>query len=187
MAPNVGAIVFVVILDQISFSDYWSRIADPTFLVGSQYYKTNCKFIQCQKQKIEEYLKALFLKLVCMSQKKINKPELKLGKHIIAEGETSDMKVLNDPEFILKTMVEAAEYGNFIVLKKEFYKFDPQGVTAFVLLAESHISIHTWPEHNYMGIDIFTCGPKDPRKSLEYIKDKFKFEKLTVIELDRGK
>ena len=117
----------------------------------------------------------------------IKAPSLKLGKHIIAEGQISDTSILDDAPFILQTIVDAAKHGGFTVLRKEFHKFKPHGVTAFALLAESHISIHTWPEHGYAGIDIFTCGPNDPRKSLEYIKTKLKFEKLYVVEFDRGK
>ncbi|MFH2105984.1 MAG: adenosylmethionine decarboxylase [Candidatus Micrarchaeota archaeon] len=122
-----------------------------------------------------------------MVKTKTNEPELVLGKHLVAECETSNKKLLNDEKFIMKTLVEAAKHGGFTVLKAECYKFSPQGVTAIVLLSESHISIHTWPEHNYAGLDIFTCGPKDPKKSLKYIQEKFKFTKTTLIEFNRGK
>jgi len=65
---------------------------------------------------------------------------------------------INDESFLRCTLNRAAKLAKASVLNMISYKFEPQGVTAIALLAESHISIHTWPESNYSAVDIFTCG-----------------------------
>ena len=69
-----------------------------------------------------------------------------------------DYAKLNDESFLRCTLNKAAKLSNATVLNLISNKFEPQGVTAIALLAESHISIHTWPESNYSAVDIFTCG-----------------------------
>jgi len=69
-----------------------------------------------------------------------------------------DCEKLNDESFLRCTLNKAAKLANATVLNLISNKFDPQGVTAIALLAESHISIHTWPESYYSAVDIFTCG-----------------------------
>ena len=65
------------------------------------------------------------------------------------------------------------------------HKFHPQGVTGVIILAESHISIHTWPEEKYAAIDIFMCGDTKPKLSVEYINRKFQPKKYTLKEIER--
>jgi len=69
-----------------------------------------------------------------------------------------DCEKLNDESFLRCTLNKAAKLAKATVLNLISNKFEPQGVTAIALLAESHISIHTWPESNYSAVDIFTCG-----------------------------
>ena len=84
--------------------------------------------------------------------------------------------------------MEAAKKANSVPLKVAVHKFLPQGITGMVLLAESHISIHTWPELNYMAIDIFTCGEKSlPYNALSYLKEKIVPQKIEIQEIRRGK
>jgi S-adenosylmethionine decarboxylase len=97
------------------------------------------------------------------------------GKEIESEKE---LKVL------LEKTVKAANANS---LKSIVYKFNPQGITGVVLLAESHISIHTWPELNYAAIDIFTCGDKThPDKALEFLKSELKPNKVIIKKIKRG-
>ena len=96
-------------------------------------------------------------------------------------------KIIEGPERIKKILIEAAKAAKNIPLKVTIYKFSPQGITGVVLLAESHISISTWPEINYVAIDIFTCGEKSmPYKALEYLKKEFQPKKVEIKEIKRG-
>ena len=80
------------------------------------------------------------------------------SKHFLLELYRCDCEKLNDESFLRCTLNRAAKLANATVLNLISNKFEPQGVTAIALLAESHISIHTWPESNYSAVDIFTCG-----------------------------
>ena len=80
------------------------------------------------------------------------------SKHLLLELYRCDYEKLNDESFLRCTLSRAAKLANATVLNLISNKFEPQGVTAIALLAESHISIHTWPESNYSAVDIFTCG-----------------------------
>ncbi|MCS7181198.1 MAG: adenosylmethionine decarboxylase, partial [bacterium] len=69
----------------------------------------------------------------------------------------------------------------------KIHKFSPQGVSGFALISESHISIHTWPEKKYAGIDIYTCGNKTfPEKAADFIIKKLKSQKPSLIKIERG-
>jgi len=81
-----------------------------------------------------------------------------LGRHVIAELDGCDAATLCDVELIRRHMVEAAREAGATPLADEMFEFQNGGVSGFVLLAESHISIHTWPEHGYAAMDIYTCG-----------------------------
>ena len=107
------------------------------------------------------------------------------GLHIIAEFWGS--KIIEDSKEIEKILVRAAKKGGNTPLKVDTHKFSPQGITGVVLLAESHIALHSWPEYEYLAIDIFTCGDKTfPGKSLDYLKMKFKPKKTKVRKIRRG-
>ena len=80
------------------------------------------------------------------------------SKHLLLELYRCDYEKLNDESFLRCTLNNAAKFANATVLNLISNKFDPQGVTAIALLAESHISIHTWPESQYSAVDIYTCG-----------------------------
>ena len=80
------------------------------------------------------------------------------SKHLLLELYGCDYEKLNDESFLRCTLNRAAKLANASVLNLISNKFEPQGVTAIALLAESHLSIHTWPESHYAAIDIFTCG-----------------------------
>ena len=80
------------------------------------------------------------------------------SKHLLLELYRCDREKLNDESFLRCILNRAAKLANATVLNLISNKFEPQGVTAIALLAESHISIHTWPESNYSAVDIFTCG-----------------------------
>jgi S-adenosylmethionine decarboxylase proenzyme len=109
---------------------------------------------------------------------------LVLGRHLIVDAWFDDTSVIDDKD-IEKKLIDAAEIAGFTVLGSGSHKFEPQGVTSFVLLSESHISIHTWPEHKCATLDIFSCGG-DPWVALHYLKDKLKMKRMNVKYFERG-
>lgn len=108
------------------------------------------------------------------------------GIHLIADFWFG--KTVENPREIKKILLEAARKSGNTPLKFSFYKFSPQGVTGVLLLSESHIAIHSWPEIQYEAIDIFTCGKNTkPYVALTYLKKVFKPKKVVVTELKRGR
>ena len=92
------------------------------------------------------------------------------SKHYLLELYRCDYEKLNDESFLRCTLNNAAKLANAKVLNLVSNKFEPQGVTAIALLAESHLSIHTWPEEKYSAVDIFTCGQNmKPDISCKYL------------------
>jgi len=107
------------------------------------------------------------------------------SKHLLLELYRCDYEKLNDESFLRCTLNRAAKLAKASVLNLISNKFDPQGVTAIALLAESHISIHTWPESNYSAVDIFTCGQyMMPEVASQYLIEALKAEEhfLRVIK-----
>ncbi|MEB3317510.1 MAG: adenosylmethionine decarboxylase [Cyanobacteriota bacterium] len=85
-------------------------------------------------------------------------PSETVGKHCILELYDCDSAKLDDESFLRTTITSAAKRAGATLLHLITHRFDPQGVTGLALLAESHISIHTWPESGYAAVDVFTCG-----------------------------
>ena len=109
-----------------------------------------------------------------------------LGKHLIAEF--WGVKIEEDMAKIEKILTEAARRTGSMPLEVVSHKFSPQGFSAVILLAESHIALHYWPEEEYLAVDIFTCGKRtDPQKGLEYLKEQFQPKKIEIQKISRGK
>jgi S-adenosylmethionine decarboxylase len=81
-----------------------------------------------------------------------------LGLHILIDLSGIDAARLNDPAALQDCLEEAARHGGATVLESRFRRFEPQGVSGVVIISESHITVHTWPELGYAAIDVFTCG-----------------------------
>lgn len=95
--------------------------------------------------------------------------------------------ILDNQNKINETLGEAVKYANATLLQQVSHKFSPQGVTALGLLAESHISIHTWPEHGYAAIDIFTCGNRAmPERACSYLAETLCAKHHTIKRVQRG-
>ncbi|MEM8602769.1 MAG: adenosylmethionine decarboxylase [Cyanobacteria bacterium P01_H01_bin.121] len=93
-----------------------------------------------------------------------------VGKHCILELSGCPRSLLDDAEFIKQSLQAAAQVARSTLLGEIVHKFNPQGVTAIALLAESHISVHTWPERGYAAIDVFTCGEHTkPEESCRFL------------------
>jgi len=109
------------------------------------------------------------------------------GMHLILELSGCESEIINNLEEVRKILTEAAIAANAEVLQTTFHKFSPQGVSGVVVISESHLSIHTWPEKNYAAIDIYTCGKHTmPWEAYKYIKRKFKAKKIYLTSLQRG-
>lgn len=107
------------------------------------------------------------------------------GIHLIADFWGG--KILEDRPKIEKILRKAARCANNTPLKFLYHRFKPQGITAILLLKESHLSLHSWPELDYLAIDIFTCGKKTkPQRALEYLKKQLQPKKVKVKIIKRG-
>ena len=112
---------------------------------------------------------------------------LTLGKHFIVELSECNLEVLNDLSKVKEILSQAAVNANAEVKELAFHHFYPQGVSGVVVIAESHISVHTWPENGYAALDIYTCGEKaDPRIACEYIAKEFSAGTVHMTEINRG-
>ncbi len=110
-----------------------------------------------------------------------------LGKHLIVELYDCDFGLINDVSQVEKILVEAVAISKATIVQPVFHQFSPHGVSGVVVIAESHFTIHTWPEYGYCALDIFTCGELiDSDASLEYLKKAFKAGSLSVMEIKRG-
>lgn len=110
-----------------------------------------------------------------------------LGRHFVFEMFGCDKKALNDLKAIEETMVKGAIDAGATIIGKMFHKFSPQGITGVVIIAESHLSIHTWPELGYAALDIFTCNTNtDPMKAYRRITGLLRPKSSSIMELKRG-
>ena len=109
------------------------------------------------------------------------------NKHLLLELYRCDYEKLNDESFLRCALNRAAKLAKARVLNLISNKFEPQGVTAIALLAESHISIHTWPESNYSAVDIFTCGQNMlPELASQYLIEALKAEEHSLRVIKRN-
>ncbi len=106
------------------------------------------------------------------------------GTHLLIDlwGATN----LNSPEEIEQTLRQCAIESGATILHSHMHHFEPHGVSGVVVLAESHISIHTWPERGYAALDVFMCGSCDPYKAIDILKSYFNPSSIQVSESKRG-
>ena len=110
-----------------------------------------------------------------------------LGKHILADFYDCKQEMLCDERQIHKIMHDAAEIANATVVEENFHKFSPWGVSGAIIIQESHLTIHTWPEYNYAAVDVFTCGETlELWKALEYLKEHLGCQDMQYSDIGRG-
>ncbi|MCL1935722.1 MAG: adenosylmethionine decarboxylase [Defluviitaleaceae bacterium] len=109
-----------------------------------------------------------------------------LGRHILVEYYNCDSEVLKNPRFIEEYMNEAALTAKATIVESVFHHFNPWGVSGAIIVAESHLTIHTWPEYGFASCDFFTCGDIDPWESFEYLEKVLKAEFSESVEIPRG-
>ena len=110
-----------------------------------------------------------------------------LGTHLLVELHGCDPDKLKRVDVVKDIMVSAAQACRATVVDVAFHEFNPFGVSGIVVIAESHLSIHTWPEYRYAAVDIFSCGDVlQPEVAANYLVEQFGAERASVVEMQRG-
>ena len=110
-----------------------------------------------------------------------------LGRHFLMELEDCNEETLNNLEALKTAMLTAADEAGATIMGESFHRFAPHGISGVVIIAESHLCIHTWPEYGYAAADIFTCGTAvQPEKAAELLVEKLGARKHSVREIPRG-
>ncbi len=110
-----------------------------------------------------------------------------LGRQILVEFYDCDQSKINDVSYIENSLIQATKDSKATIISHNFHKFSPYGISGVVVIAESHVTIHTWPEYNYAAVDIFTCGDTiDPWVIQEQLKTYFESKSVSSMEMKRG-
>jgi S-adenosylmethionine decarboxylase len=110
-----------------------------------------------------------------------------LGRHLLLELYDCSSEVLSNIESVKTAMVEAARRAEATIIDVVFHEFNPFGISGVVVISESHLSIHTWPEHRYAAVDIFSCGDTlKPAEAANYLVEQFGASRASCVEVKRG-
>ena len=110
-----------------------------------------------------------------------------LGKHLLLELKDCNREILDDLNLLKQALHDAAVEAGAHVLGDSFHRFEPQGVSGVIVIAESHLFIHTWPEYGYAAVDIFTCGTTvQPRAAAQLVINKLEAGNHSILEIQRG-
>jgi S-adenosylmethionine decarboxylase len=110
-----------------------------------------------------------------------------LGRHLLLELFDCDAEAINSLEVVKMSMVEAARRAQATIVDALFHEFNPFGISGVVVIAESHLAIHTWPEYRYAAVDVFSCGHVlQPQVAADYLVEQFGAARASVVELQRG-
>jgi len=110
-----------------------------------------------------------------------------LGKHLLIELRECNSEVLKSLEKVRKILISAAKEAKATIINNSFHEFNPFGISGVVVIAESHLTIHTWPEYGYAAVDIFTCGEIiQPELAVSYLVKKFECKNPSIVEMKRG-
>lgn len=109
-----------------------------------------------------------------------------VGRHLIADFWGVSSALLDDRKAMRDALLNAAQQADMTVLGVQEHKFEPHGYTCLLLLAESHLSAHTYPEHGYVALDVFTCGGGHPDKALSYLQERLDPSSHRIVDVERG-
>jgi len=110
-----------------------------------------------------------------------------LGRHVLLEFYGCPPGTLTSTDYVEDVLVGAARVSNAHIVNHLFHQFLPYGVSGVVVIEESHYTIHTWPEHGYAAIDLFTCSDDvDIEAAIQYLKDHFRPSRIEKVKVDRG-
>jgi S-adenosylmethionine decarboxylase proenzyme len=108
------------------------------------------------------------------------------GTHLLVEYFGCERAVLDDSRRVEDVMRAAAEAAGATVITTAFHRFAPQGVSGVVVIAESHLAIHTWPEHGYAAVDFYTCGPCEPELAWRSLRAALGARRTEIMRVQRG-
>ena len=108
------------------------------------------------------------------------------GRHLLVEYRGCERTLLDNKSFVERIMRRAAVIAGATEVGSIFRNFKPQGVSGVVVVEESHLSIHTWPEYGYAAVDFYTCGDCAPEKADDYLRDQLRCETAEVMVVERG-
>lgn len=110
-----------------------------------------------------------------------------LGLHLLADFYDCNPAVIGNSEKVRALMLEAARRGKATIVTDVFHAFNPHGVSGVIVIAESHLAIHTWPEHGVAAVDVFSCSEKmDTAAILNFLKQAFEARNMSVQDQARG-
>jgi len=110
-----------------------------------------------------------------------------LGTHLLVELRECNAKILSNLKEVQDALINAAKISEATIVEVAFHEFNPFGISGIVVIAESHLSIHTWPEYEYAAVDIFTCGNTlKPEKAVKYLIERLQSKNPSVVEVKRG-
>jgi len=110
-----------------------------------------------------------------------------LGTHLLVELRDCNPKIIKDLAKVKNALVSAAKEAKATIIDISFHEFNPFGISGMVIIAESHLSIHTWPEYGYAAVDIFTCGDLiKPEVAASFLIKEFESRTPSIVELKRG-
>jgi S-adenosylmethionine decarboxylase len=109
-----------------------------------------------------------------------------VGVHLVVDAWKCPPELLDDPEKIRQTLINAVQIGRATLIDLCVHQFSPHGITATATLAESHIAIHTWPEYGYFAADLFFCGDGDPHLAMDYITSTLQAGEVRMKKMNRG-
>lgn len=116
----------------------------------------------------------------------MEKKRREFGKHYLVEFVGCDPERIRTVEVVKGPFLEAARASGATILGSQFHQFEPHGISGMIFIAESHFSIHTWPEHGYAAFDVLTCGVMTPEKTVEQLKIFFKAKSVETRVFTRG-
>lgn len=108
------------------------------------------------------------------------------GRHLLVEYRNCDPNILNDQARVEELMRKAALAAEATIVASVFHQFTPQGVSGVVVIEESHLSIHTWPEHGYAAVDFFTCGECIPERAHDVLRKGLNSDNSETMFVLRG-
>ena len=114
-------------------------------------------------------------------------PREPAATHVLVECLACDPARLDDAVALEAALREAADAVGARVVGAGFHRFAPQGVTGFLLLEESHLSLHTWPEQRYAALDLFTCGTVQPEQAVDALRAALGAGRVAVLRVGRGR
>ncbi|MBI2603087.1 MAG: adenosylmethionine decarboxylase [Deltaproteobacteria bacterium] len=111
-----------------------------------------------------------------------------LGKHFLLDFFGCDPDIINNATLLREILLEAARRGKASIITDVFHRFSPHGVSGVIVIAESHIAVHTWPEHESACVDMFTCSEKMKPEVIEsFLKDTLRAKEVMRHEIQRGR